>query len=252
MEFALICLIAAGLSGGFVNGLAGFGTGLFALGWLLQVMSPQAAIAVVVFVSVIVSLPGIWKVRAHISARRQIRFLVPALVGMPLGYGLLQELDVDVLSMLVAVLMLAYGGYFSLRQTLPAITGNWYSVDAGVGFLGGILGAMAGLSGALPSMWIALRPWPKEEQRAALQPFNMVILGIVAIVLWRDGVFDLMVLNALLIVLPTSLAGSLFGLWCFGKIPEGGYTKLIIGLLVVSGVILLANNLLVYAAAGQA
>ena len=62
--------------------------------------------------------------------------------------------------MLVAVLMLAYGGYFSLRQTLPAITGNWYSVDAGVGFLGGILGAMAGLSGALPSMWIALRPWP--------------------------------------------------------------------------------------------
>ena len=66
MEFALTCLIAAGLSGGFVNGLAGFGTGLFALGWLLQVMPPQEAVAIVVACSVLVSLPGVCKVRRHI------------------------------------------------------------------------------------------------------------------------------------------------------------------------------------------
>ena len=52
MEFTIICLVAAGLSGGFINGLAGFGTGLFALGWLLQVMPPQQAVAIVVLVTV--------------------------------------------------------------------------------------------------------------------------------------------------------------------------------------------------------
>ena len=59
MEFALICMIAAGLSGGFINGLAGFGTGLFALGWLLQVLPPHEAVAIVVACSVLVSLPGV-------------------------------------------------------------------------------------------------------------------------------------------------------------------------------------------------
>ena len=243
MEFALICLIAAGLSGGFVNGLAGFGTGLFALGWLLQVMPPQEAVAIVVACSVLVSLPGVWKVRRHISLALQARFLLPALLGMPLGTGLLQLLDVRLLSMLVATLMLVYGSYFSLRRDLPAIKGNWYSGDAGVGFLGGIMGGMAGLSGAVPSMWIALRPWSKGQQRAALQPFNVVMLGIVGVLLWQDGVFDAAVTKAFLIVLPASLAGSLFGLWCFGKIPEGVYSRILIGLMFLSGVILLFHTI---------
>ena len=245
MEFALICLIAAGLSGGFVNGLAGFGTGLFALGWLLQVMPPQEAVAIVVACSVLVSLPGVWKVRRHISLARQARFLLPALLGMPLGTGLLQLLDVRLLSMLVATLMLVYGSYFSLRRDLPAIKGNWYSGDAGVGFLGGIMGGMAGLSGAVPSMWIALRPWSKGQQRAALQPFNVVILGIVGVLLWQDGVFDAAVKKAFLIVLPASLAGSLFGLWCFGKIPEGVYSRILIGLMFLSGAILLFHTIFI-------
>ena len=110
---------------------------------------------------------------------------------------------------------------------------------------GSVEGAHAyqpGLSGALPSMWIALRPWSKGEQRAALQPFNMVILGIVAVLLWQDGVFDAAVTKAFLIVFPASLVGSLFGLWCFGKIPEGMYSRILIGLMFVSGTILLVHT----------
>ena len=245
MEFAIICLVAAGLSGGFINGLAGFGTGLFALGWLLQVMPPQQAVAIVVLVTVLISMPGAWKVRKHIRAERQVRFLVPALIGMPLGFGLLQSLDVRMLSLLVAALMLVYGGYFSLQRNLPVISGNWHSVDVGAGFLGGVLGAMSGLSGAVPSMWIALRPWPKIEQRGALQPFNTLILGIMSILMWREGIFDMTVLKAMLIVLPASLAGSLLGLWCFGKMPEGLYSRILIGLTLVAGVVLMAHTLAV-------
>ena len=245
MEFTIICLVAAGLSGGFINGLAGFGTGLFALGWLLQVMPPQQAVAIVVLVTVLISMPGVWKVRKHIRAERQVRFLVPALIGMPLGFGLLQSLDMRMLSLLVAALMLVYGGYFSLQRNLPVISGNWHLVDVGAGFLGGVLGAMSGLSGAVPSMWIALRPWPKIEQRGALQPFNTLILGIMSILMWREGIFDMTVLQAMLIVLPASLAGSLLGLWCFGKMPEGLYSRILIGLTLVAGVVLMAHTLAV-------
>jgi uncharacterized membrane protein YfcA len=61
--------------------------------------------------------------------------------------------------------------------------------------------------------------------------------------LWQDGVFDAAVTKAFLVVLPASLAGSLFGLWCFGKIPEGVYSRILIGLMFLSGAILLFHTI---------
>ena len=63
--------------------------------------------------------------------------------------------------------------------------------------------------------------------------------------MWRDGIYDLAALQAMLIVLPASLAGSLFGLWCFGKMPEGLYSRILIGLMLVSGVVLMVRTLTV-------
>ena len=51
--------------------------------------------------------------------------------------------------------------------------------DMLTGFAGGVLGSVAGLSGALPTIWSSLHGWNKYEQRALLQPFNVIILGIV-------------------------------------------------------------------------
>ena len=66
-----------------------------------------------------------------------------------------------------------------------------------------------------------------------------------SILMWREGIFDMTVLQAMLIVLPASLAGSLFGLWCFGKMPEGLYSRILIGLTLVAGVVLMAHTLAV-------
>ena len=63
--------------------------------------------------------------------------------------------------------------------------------------------------------------------------------------MWREGIFDMAVLQAMLIVLPASLAGSLFGLWCFGKMPEGRYSRILIGLTLVAGLVLMARTLAV-------
>ena len=79
MDMLLVFLLAAGLSGGndgrvigdgrFVNGLAGFGTALFSLGWLLQVMPPQQAVAIALVCSLVTGVPGVWQVRHSIDCR---------------------------------------------------------------------------------------------------------------------------------------------------------------------------------------
>ena len=243
MELTLFFLVAAGLSGGFVNGLAGFGTSLFALGWLLQVMSPREAVAIALACSIATGVPGIWAVRRSIDVRRLAVFLLPAFLGVPLGFAALSLIDARLLSSLVGMLLLAYGGYFAFRRNLPELSGSWLPVEAGIGFVGGILGAMAGLSGALPSMWLAMRPWPKGVQRGVLQPFNMVILSAATVMLALDGGFDTTVLRNLVLTLPASAVGAAIGLWLFRKLSDHGYRRLLIGLMLVSGIVLLVRTL---------
>lgn len=240
----LVFLFAAGLSGGFVNGLAGFGTALFSLGWLLQIMPPQEAVVIALVCSVATGVPGVWQVRHSIDRRRLALFAIPALFGIPLGMILLGLIDKRTLSLIVGTILLLYGGYFAFRRTLPAIEGRWTLVEGGIGFIGGVLGAMAGLSGALPSMWLALRPWPKAVQRGILQPFNMIILMLATLLLAYDGVFTPVVLRNLALILPISFVGAAAGLWLFRRIPDRFYSRVLIGLMLVSGCALLLRTML--------
>ena len=244
MDMLLVFLLAAGLSGGFVNGLAGFGTALFSLGWLLQVMPPQQAVAIALVCSLVTGVPGVWQVRHSIDRRRLALFILPAFAGIPIGTVLLGLIDTRLLSLLVGGMLLLYGGYFAFRRTLPAIEGNWTLVEAGIGFVGGVLGAMAGLSGALPSMWLALRPWPKAVQRGIMQPFSMVILLVATVLLALEGVFTPQVLYNLALVLPASMFGAVIGLMLFRRMPDALYPRVLIGLMLISGGTLLARTLL--------
>ena len=244
MDMLLVFLLAAGLSGGFVNGLAGFGTALFSLGWLLQVMPPQQAVAIALVCSLVTGVPGVWQVRHSIDRRRLALFILPAFAGIPIGTVLLSLIDTRLLSLIVGGMLLLYGGYFAFRRTLPAIEGNWTLVEAGIGFVGGVLGAMAGLSGALPSMWLALRPWPKAVQRGIMQPFSMVILLVATVLLALEGVFTSQVLYNLALVLPASMFGAVIGLMLFRRMPDALYPRVLIGLMLISGGTLLARTLL--------
>ena len=52
-------LAAGSAAGGFVNGMAGFGTALFALGFWLQILPPTQAVSLVVIMSVVSGLQGV-------------------------------------------------------------------------------------------------------------------------------------------------------------------------------------------------
>lgn len=57
-SLALLYLLLGAAAGGFINGLAGFGTALFALGFFLNIMSPIQAVAIVFLLSVTRGLVG--------------------------------------------------------------------------------------------------------------------------------------------------------------------------------------------------
>ncbi len=239
-------LILGAAAGGFINGLAGTGTALFALGFYLVVLPPVTSVAIVALMSVLAGLQGLWIVRADILAqpRRLLRFLVPGLIGVPLGLALLNQIDAGTLRIGVAAFLILYGGYFGFRATLPAFERRTPWLDSGVGLTGGILGGAAAVSGAIPAMWLSLRPWTKSETRAVLQPFNVVILSTTIFLLFIKGAYDGTAVKALLVTVPCGLIAAQIGIMVFRRLSDTGFRRLLILLTLLVGLGVMASEVL--------
>ncbi|MCL3882963.1 sulfite exporter TauE/SafE family protein [Marivita sp. GX14005] len=235
---AAIFILLGACAGGFVNGLAGTGTALFALGFFLVALDPVSAVAVVSLMSVVTGLQGLWEVRSalKVDVPRLARFTVPGLVGVPVGISLLGAIDADMLKLLVAALLILYGGFFSFRADLPKFERRTPLLDSAIGLVSGVLGGMASLSGALPTIWCSMRPWPKRETRAVLQPFNVTVLSATTAMLWWRGAYDGPTITAFLIALPAAMLAAQIGLLVFRRLRDDTFRRLLIGLALFLGV----------------
>lgn len=236
-------LLLGACAGGFINGLSGTGTALFALGFYLVVLDPITAVAIVALMAVIAGVQGLWMVRSAIldHPNRLLRFLVPGLVGVPVGVWLLGGLDTSVLRLGVAGFLILYGGFFAFRRALPAFSRPTPGLDVLVGGIGGLLGGAAGMSGALPSMWMSIRPWTKFETRAVLQPFNIVMLLTTVGLLFSRGAYD-NALPALLITIPSGLLAAQVGVFVFRRLSDTGFRRILILLCLAMGLGILATE----------
>lgn len=241
----ILIILTGALAGGFVNGLAGTGTALFALGFFLVALDPVSAVAVVALMSVVTGLQGLWEVRGALARNvpRLLRFIVPGLAGVPVGILLLTRIDAETLKLIIAALLIVYGGFFTFRRNLPRFERRTPVLDSGVGLIGGILGGMAGLSGALVVIWCSLRPWPKAETRAVLQPFNVSVLLTTTGMLWWRGAHTTATLTAFLIALPASILAAQVGLFVFRRIADDTFRRLLIGLSLLLGLGILLSVL---------
>ena len=237
--------ILGAIAGGFINGFAGFGTALFALGLWLQFLSPIQAVSIVLVISVVTGLQGLWLVRSSIAAnpKRLARFLFPGVIGIPVGVAALASIEPRTLKIVVACFLILYGAYFTGRRNLPRLSHPTPVVDGVVGFFGGILGGAASLSGALPTMWLSLRDWPKAETRAVLQPYNVTLLGLTATILAIQGAYNFQTLYLLAIALPIALLASQVGIALFRRIDDAMFRRVLIGLTLVSGITILLREM---------
>ena len=244
--YELAILVAGAAAAGFVNGLAGFGTSLFALGFWLQVFPPLNAVAMAVVVATVTGAQGLWVVRSQMNANkgRILRFLLPGLIGIPLGVAALAWIEPRWLKLLIAAVMLLYGLFFFTRGSLPKLERPTRAADLGFGFIGGILGGLAGLSGALVVMWLAMRPWPRHETRAVLQPYNFVILLITAILLAFNGAYTRDVLTALAIAIVIGTVAAQTGIYVFKRISDVQFRWLLVILMFLSGAGLMLREFL--------
>jgi uncharacterized membrane protein YfcA len=233
-----LVILAGALAGGFINGLAGFGTGLVALGFWLHVIDPAPAATLAAACSVISqvqTMPAIWHA---IDMRRIWPMVAAGLLGVPVGTVLLSWVDLHVFRLCVGLFLIGFSSFMLLgRARTPLIWGG-RTADGAIGFGGGVLGGLAGLSGPLPIVLATLRGWSKDERRGVFQVFNLVILAATVLLHVAIGLHTAGLGWLVGIALPGTVTGAWLGSRSYRRLSDMHFEKVVLCLLAVSGVTL--------------
>ncbi|MEL6479560.1 MAG: sulfite exporter TauE/SafE family protein [Pseudomonadota bacterium] len=229
----------AGLAA-FVAGFAGFGTALMASGLYFHVLPAEAVPPLIVTGSVIAHLTTMAVARQLTEIRPAMPFLLSGAVGVPIGVALLAVISPNALRLVVGAVLIAYGAAV-LSGVLRPLGRQLRSRlrDAGVGGIGGVLGGLAGLSGVLPMVWLQLADASPGESRGILQAYNLVLLSLASVTMALSGLITADVLLAIAVVAPASVLGAVIGNRAFGLANPATFRRVVTGLLLASGVVLL-------------
>jgi uncharacterized membrane protein YfcA len=231
-------VVLGGFLGGMASGAAGFAYGVVATSIWLHAISPIHAALLVVSGGLINQIGLVWAMRRTLEFGRLWPFLIGGVVGVPLGVAVVLETNPRGIQIGLAIFMIVYGVYVLAGPRLPQLTWGGKAADAGVGFIGGLFGGVAGLSGVFPAMWTQLRGWSKEASRGVYQPFILLahlltLLLIGAVALDREGAV------LFLIAIPAVLLGSWIGWKLYGRLDERRFQHVLSLLLIVSGLLLI-------------
>jgi uncharacterized membrane protein YfcA len=239
---ALVLLSFGALAGGFVAGLAGFGTALMALGIWLYVLPPSTAVPLVLICSIVAqtsTLPSVWR---SIDFKLVWPFLIGGLAGVPLGTLLIARADPGVFRFSIGVLLLIFPTALYFNRTPMAWSFGGRPADAAIGFAGGILGGLAGLSGPIPILWASVRGWGKNERRGVFQTFNWTVLSASLCLQAGSGFVTGEVLRLALLALPATIFGAWLGARAYRALSDRNFRDVVLALLFLSGIGLVWNS----------
>ncbi|MEO8020909.1 sulfite exporter TauE/SafE family protein [Polaromonas sp.] len=242
MEPQTLVIIAGAIAAGFVQGLSGFGFGLVAMSFWAWTIDPRLAAAMAVFGALTGQIIAAITVRRGFDLKRLAPFVLGGLLGLPLGMLLLPRVDVQVFKAFLGSLLAVWCPAMLFSAQLPRITRGGHVADALIGAGGGVMGALGGFTGVLPTLWCTLRGTDKDTQRAIVQNFNLSMLLVTFGSYLATGIISTATLPYLAIVAPAMLIPSLLGARLYIGISEATFRKVVLSLLTCTGVALLASS----------
>lgn len=231
-------LSVAVFCGAFVSGLAGFAFSAVAGAILLHVLPPLEAVPLMMACSITVQATGLWALRKSIRWKQSAVLVVGGLLGVPIAVWLLQAADVRIFRESFGIAVACYAAYTLFRPVLSHRLQMNAGRNALIGFGGGIVGGLTAMPGAIPTIWCDIHGVPKTEQRGMVQPFiaAMQIFALVLMLIRRD--LSTKVLVDFAVCIPALLAGTALGIFVFRCVDDALFRKIILGILLVSGLLL--------------
>ncbi len=240
MWFELALIAVGGFLAALVVGSAGFAFAIVVTGVWLYVLPPAQIVLLASVCATVLHIVSVWQYRREIEFRLLWPFVVGGALGVPLGVLALQRLDAALFRHLFGVFMIAYSGYMLMRPRIPVLQLRPVIArlaDGAVGWVSGVLGGFAMLHGTLPTIWCSLRGWDKRRSRYIYQPYILITGVLVILCVGTTANFDQ---SELIVPLAIAAPAMALGLWAgarlFDKISEALFRRLILLLILASGI----------------
>jgi uncharacterized protein len=209
--------ILISMGAGLIQGLTGFGFGLFAVGLLVLTMPIADAVVITAIMSVASSVLNLISLRHDLNWRDSRPLILASLPFMVLGIYLLKNLDAGLLQMGIVFMILAGGAVSLWAPSRALITREWPWVYL-AGFIGGLFGGALNMGGPPVVLYSLLSGWEKARAKSLMATY-FVVTGIIRIVLFvLADVATLRALELSAIVLVPAMLCSYGGVIIFRRL----------------------------------
>ena len=239
----LVLVAAAFALGGILKGVTGAGAPIIAVPVLVVLKDVQFAVAVFVMSNIVPNLWQAWSFRrAWMPGRFPWYLAVSGGVGVGFGTIALAEWSPDVLTTIMAVVLIAYILFRIMKPVweLPLSTASWMVVPVGVA--AGALQGAAGVSAPISITFLNALRLRREQFMVTISMF-FIALGVVQLPLQiAYGVMTIERFIYSMIALIPLLAFMPVGNWIGRRISRRTFDRLLLAVLSVLAVKLLGDS----------
>jgi hypothetical protein len=232
-------LMALGVfAGAVVSGFCGFAFSAVAGAMLLHALPPGEAVPLMMVCSILVQTACLILLRRHVQWRGSLMLVAGGLLGLPPALYVLVHAAPPSIRIGFGLFLAAYSALMLLRPTLRFFKGaQGPGYDAAVGLVGGLVGGVTAMPGAVPTMWYDMRGVAKEQQRGLVQPYIAAMqVAALAILVAGRGVPDALIGDIVYSLAPLAV-GTVVGLALFGRVSDVRFRRVLLGVLLVSGLV---------------
>jgi uncharacterized membrane protein YfcA len=235
-DFSQLLVLLAVFGGALVSGFCGFAFSAVAGAVLLHLMPPREAVPLMMSCSVLVQGVCLYQLRRQIEWRGSGFLILGGLLGLPPALYALLNTDQTALRIGFGCFLAAYAGYMLLSPAARRFAGPggpWRM--AAVGFLGGLVGGVTAMPGAVATVWCDMRGIPKDRQRGLVQPYIVVLQVAALAFLAVRGELPESLAGELALTLVPLGAGALGGLALFRRVSDKLFRRALLSVLLLCG-----------------
>lgn len=237
-----LLLVTGAAIAGFVQGVSGFAFSMVAMSIWAFGLEPRVASVMAVFGGMTGQWLSALTLRRGLHLDRLWPFLAGGALGVPLGVWLVPQVSPRAFLLVLGSVLVVCCPAMMLSR-LPHLDRGGRTADALAGAGGGVMAALAGFSGVVPTLWMTLRGWDKDTQRAVVQNFNLVVLTATMVATIASGTITREMLPMFALVAPALVIPSLLGTRVYLGLSQARFRRIVLSLLTLSGAAMLSKAL---------
>lgn len=225
----------------FAQSISGFGFALLSVPLMQIVLEPRDAVVISTLIGALSTTTQALLDRQHVDKKLTKRLVMASYLGMPFGLGAFLLVSDTALRLglgavvILAAVLLSRG--FSLDSASTKL-------DWSFGFVSGILATSTSTNGPPLVFLMQARNYSPQDFRSTINTvFSFVNIGAIALFLSSGQVTHESVVGAL-VAIPSLFVALRIGYWLRPKVSADLFRRLVLVLLVASGVSLCAKALL--------